>query len=399
MNYEEIMLDADNLYESAILAIKTSKKKYQTKKFAFHIYDNIEKAQKELSNREWTVTQVKPFIISERGHKRKIQGNTPYDRMIMNCFCNKILIPEIEPYLIYDNYASQEDKGTSLCRERFEYFMHRAYREYGNNHFLVMLADLSKFYDNVQHEVAKNKIMPVLHNDEYAEYMLDTILDSFKVNVSYLSDEEYATCMDDKYISLDHLDEKVDIIHPKWMRKSLNIGALPSQPISTYMPSDHFDNYFKNVKGIKPYGRYQDDIFIIDNSKDFLKECIDYFAYACKEDGLYVNYKKTQIHPVDKPFKFLNRIYRMTESGHLDIKLSQDTVYREKRKLKKLHGLYLAGEKDIKSIENQYRSWREEFKKYLTVSQINMLDNTYNDLFIKPFLKGAGNGNTCYQAG
>lgn len=77
----------------------------------------------------------------------------------------------------------------------------------------------------------------------------------------------------------------------------------------------------------------------------------------------------------------------------------QDTVYREKRKLKKLHGLYLAGEKDIKLIENQYRSWREEFKKYLTVSQINMLDNTYNDLFIKPFLKGAGNGNTCYQAG
>lgn len=169
-NYRDIMLNADNLYESAELAIKTAKNKYQTKKFARHIFDNISKAQKELENKTWVIENVPSFIISERGHKRKIQGNTPYDRMIMNCFCNYILIPALEPYLIYDNYASREGKGTSQCRERFEYFLHRAYCEYGNNNFDLLLMDISKFYDNMRHDVTKAKIMPRLHNDSYAEY-------------------------------------------------------------------------------------------------------------------------------------------------------------------------------------------------------------------------------------
>ena len=387
-SYKEIMMNADNLYESALLAIKSSKDKYQTKKFSRHIFEHISLAQKELLNQTWEIENVKPFLISERGHKRKIQGNTPHDRMIMNCFCNKILIPALEPYLIYDNYASREGKGTSQRRERFEYFLHRAFREYGSNDFLVLLLDLSKFYDNMQHRVIKSKIMPKLNDDAYCGYILDTILKSFEVNVSFMTDEQYATCLDDKYISLEHIDDQIDIATPKWMAKSVNIGALPSQTISTFFLTDNIDNYFKTVKGIKPYGRYQDDIFIIDNRKDFLNECLNDFRKKCHEDKLFPNDKKSQIHPVSKPFKFLNRIYRMTETGHLEIHLSQDTVYREKRKLKKLHGLYISGEKEFSLIENQYKSWREQFRKYMTHSQLQTLDSTYNSLFIESFVRG-----------
>lgn len=107
--------------------------------------------------------------------------------------------------------------------------------------------------------------------------------------------------------------------------------------------------------------------------------------------------RNTQVHPVNKPFKFLNRIYCMTETGHLKIHLSQDTVDREKRKLKKLYGLYICGEKEYKLIENQYRSWREQFKKYMTNSQLNSLDNLYDNLFIEKWLKGEDYGETHNQ--
>ena len=390
MNYKEIMLDADNLYESAELAIKTARNKYQTKKFAFHIYDHIKEAQEELESQTWKVEQVRPFIISERGHKRKIQGNTPHDRMIMNCFCNRILIPSLDRYLIYDNYASRDGKGTSQCRERFEHFLHTAYRIYGGNNFYVLTLDISKYYDNMIHDKIKEKILPKLNNDSYAEYMMDTILDSFKVNVSWMSEEEYSNCLNIKYVSLDHLYDIIDIENPKYMHKSVNIGALPSQSISTYFPSEHVDNYFKYVKGIKMYGRFQDDVFIISNNKEFLRECMTEFDIKLSQDGLFMNYKKSQIHPVSRDFKFLNRIYRMTDSGRLIILLSTDTVLREKKKLKKLHELYIEGEKEFKLIENQYRSWRESFRKYMTDSQLNSLDNLYNELFIIPFMKGGG---------
>jgi len=359
---EIVTCDSNNLICAYKKAVKSSKEKQSNKKFSLHHLDEILKAQDELHNRTWKITNVNPFLINERGHKRKIQGNTPYDRMIVHSYIDNSLEPEIRNKLIYDNYASQVSKGTSLARERFENFIHKAYREYGNNEFYVLLIDFAKFYDNVQHEKLKSEIFKSIEYEEFHDYMITQILDSFKVDVSYMDDSEYDNCINEKYSSLEHLNEKNT--GERFMRKSLNIGNQGSQVFSVFYPT-RIDNYCKIVKRAKYYGRYMDDIFILSNNKEWLKDILSNVKEIATDMGLFVHENKTQIFKVSKNFKFLNRIYRLTNSGHLCVKLSNSTYNRERRKLKRFKHLLDEGKIDSKKIENQYLSWIGGNKKYI----------------------------------
>lgn len=384
---EEITCNVNKLYVAAKTVIKKSPNKSETKQFELHMLDYINQAQRELHDRKWYIIQKKPFILRERGHVRRIQGNTPYDRMIIHSYIDNVLTPLLQPYLIYDNYASQKDKGTGLARKRFRKFMHQAYREYSSNNFYILLIDFSKYYDNIRHDYLKEQIFKYIPPDdrEFNEYMINTILDSFKVDVSYMSDEEYENCLNTKYNALDHLYETQT--NDKYMAKSLNIGNQASQLFSVFY-SVPIDNYIKIVKGMHYYGKYMDDIFIISNDKQLLQECLHGIIEIANRIGLFINEKKTKIVKVSKQFKFLNRMYRLTESGHLFEILSPQTIQNEKRKLHKLNHLLADGTISYKKIQNQYHSWIKQNYKHLSKTQLSSLNTLYDKLFINDWRDG-----------
>lgn len=366
MNIEEVTTDPYNLFEASNKVRKSSPNKYLTQQFMNQRLINIKRAQEELHQRCWKITDMLPFIISERGHLRQIKGNIPYDRTIMHSYVDNCLQPYLSKYLIYDNYASQPQKGTSVARDRFKKFLGEAYRYYGTNKFYVLLTDFRKFYDNVQHEILFNEIMRKIPYDEFHEYMIWTILDSFKVDVSWMTDEEYTNCMNDVYIALDHIHEKP--LGQKYMSKSLNIGNLASQLFSVYFPT-RIDTYCKIVKQIRWYGRYMDDISIIHNNKDFLWKTLDELQPICDELGLYINHRKTQLFRVDTEFKYLNRIYSITNTGHIKERIAPNTLYREQRMLKKLKNV----NKPIDLREEQFRSWIGSFKHSMSYWEIERI--------------------------
>lgn len=363
MNSEEITTDANNLYNSSLKVRKSSPNKVTTMRFMQNQITDIGRAQEELHDRIWKIEQMKPFIISERGHIRKIQGNTPYDRMIIHSYIDYCLEPLLSKYMIYDNYASQKGKGTELARHRFREYLSNAYREYGNNKFYVLLIDFRKFYDNVQHQLLFDEIMRKIPYEPFHEYMLWNILDSFKVDVSWMSDEEYANCMNTVYVALDHIADKPQ--GKRYMAKSINIGNQASQLFSIFYPT-RIDNYCKIVKGIKRYGRYMDDIFIIHSDKQFIWRTLDGIRPICDDLGLFLNEKKTQLYRVDNDFKFLNRIYKVTPSGHIIERLAPNTIYREQYKLKKLAEIG-------KPIDEQFNSWIGSFRHDMTKWEIDKI--------------------------
>ena len=390
-NSEKITCDAGNLYRAFLDSRKSSPKKYSTKRMSQHVLDEIKRAQDELHNRTWTIEKLKPFIIYERGHKRKIEGNTPYDRMIIHSFIDNYLFPKIQPFLMYDNYASQAGKGPDMARQRFEDYMHQCYRKYGTNHFFVLIIDFSNFYDNFRHDKLMRSLDPIIHGDDFAIWFIETILKSFEVDVSYMTDEEYAVCLDEKYVALDHIDDPPEMhTGEKFMKKSINIGNQGSQDFSIFLPTP-IDNYIKIVKGIPEAGRYMDDYSVMNISKEYLWKLLDEIRPICKELGLFINEKKTQVYPAWKCVKYLNRRYTMTDTGHLIITLSPSTVTRERRKLKKMKGLMENGEKSYKEIENQYKSWIRKFAARMSKKQIRNMDDLFNDLFVNPFIRGVKN--------
>lgn len=359
MNSEFITTDVNNLYNAAKRVRESSSNKQTTQRFMRDKLHEIARAQEELHNRTWKIEQMRPFLIYERGHKRKIQGNTPYDRMILHSYLDFSLEPELAPFLIYDNYASQVGKGVDLARKRFKNYLGSAYREYGNNQFYMLSIDFKKFYDNVQHQKLYDEIMRHIPYDPFHEYMLWTILDSFKVDVSWMNDDEYEHCMGTVYVALDHVNEELK--GEKYMAKSLNIGNQASQLFSIFYPT-RIDNYFKIVRGMKRYGRYMDDISVIHNDKDLLWQLLDEVYPICEDMGLFINEKKTQIHKVNGEFKYLNRVYKVSESGYIGERLVTDTIKREKRRIKKYNGVG-------KPIDNQYKSWNGSFEPHMTMHQ------------------------------
>lgn len=78
--------------------------------------------------------------------------------------------------------------------EIFEVHLRKYYRLYGNESW-ILFGDFSKFYDNIIHEIAKRELLRLFDDDEFIDWLLTQIFDGFKIDVSYMTDEEYATCM------------------------------------------------------------------------------------------------------------------------------------------------------------------------------------------------------------
>lgn len=190
MNYEEIVCDANNLYRAYKASVKTSKWKETTQKFMMNFLRYIFSIQDDLINRTLQNGPTQEFTLFERGRVRPITSIQIRDRIIRHVLCDEILLPEVKKHIIYDNCASIKGRGISHQRDRFEVHLRKYYRLYGNEGW-ILFGDFSKFYDNIIHEIAKRELLRLFDDDEFIDWLLTQIFDGFKIDVSYMTDEEY----------------------------------------------------------------------------------------------------------------------------------------------------------------------------------------------------------------
>lgn len=318
----------------------------------------------------------KQFVQIERGKARPIKAPTIIDRVAQKALNQAVLLPEVIPRLIYDNGASVKGKGNDFGRRRFEEHVHQHYQQRGDNGGYVMFGDFSKYFDNLRHDVLKSMYRPLIPDDsEYA--MLCAVLDSFRPDVSYMSDEEYAGAMETVYNSLEHIG--YDGGRKKLLNKGCDIGAEISQTSGVFYAHE-MDNYFKLVRGVKWYGRYMDDTYIIG---DTMEEMVEYRKTLKKQAdrlGIFLNERKTRIMRLDRPFVWLKIKYTLTPSGRLVRCIVHDAVVRERKRIKYLARQYRAGIVTREYAEQCYLCWRGSNKKYDSHRSIASLDALYREL-------------------
>ena len=382
MNYEEIVCDANNLYRAYKTSVKSSKWKETTQKFMMNFLRYIFEIQDDIANRTLQNGTMQEFILHERGRIRPITSIQIRDRIIRHVLCDEILIPEVKKHIIYDNCASIKGRGISQQRKRFEIHLHKYYEQYGNDGW-VLFGDFSKFYDNIIHEIAKKEFLKLFDNDEFLEWLLTLIFDSFKIDVSYMTDDAYKTCMSDTFNKLEYRKiPKEQLTGERWMEKSVNIGDQLSQVIGIYYPY-RIDNYVKYVRAQKFYGRYMDDWYIMSPSKDELKNLLANICKIAEEYGIHINKKKTRIVKISGTYKFLQIKYTLTDSGKIIKHINPSRVTTMRRKLKKLAAKIENGEVDYENVENMFRSWMGANYKLLSKSQRKNLIQLYEELFGK----------------
>lgn len=382
MTYEEIICDANNLYKAYRASIKNSKWKETTQKFIMNYLRYIFEIQEDLQNRTLTNGKSEEFSISERGRIRHITSIPIGDRIVRHVLCDEILLPEVQKKLIYDNGASLKGRGISHQRERFEVHLRKYFRKYGNEGY-ILFGDFTKFYDNIIHDIAKKELLKLFDNDKFLDWLLGVIFDGFKVDVSYMTDEEYASCLEQPFNRLEH-DEipKKLLTGEKWMHKSVNIGDQLSQILGIYYPYK-IDNYVKYVRSQKFYGRYMDDWYIMNPSKEELQDLLENIRIIAKERGIHINEKKTRIVKISGTYKFLQVRYTLTQTGKIIKRINPDRVTAMRRKLKKLSVKIQNGEIPYEYGEDMFKSWMGSFYKLLSKQQRKNLISLYEDLMDK----------------
>ena len=238
---------------------KTSKN--VVKNFSKNVNKNLLIVQKNLKSKPAILSSYSQFTIYEP--KERLISVVPFIDRVMHHAIMNVLEPVFEKQFIYHTYACRKGKGS---HKAIKY----AFSKAKNCEFFLKL-DVKKYFDNIDHQILKQKLSRIIKDKECLDLLFD-IIDSFSTE------------------------------------KGLPIGNLTSQFFANLYLSelDHFV-----LEKLKPSGycRYMDDFLLFCNSKTELLKMyskIESFCYEklllnlkpfifgkCKDGIAFLGYKIT----------------------------------------------------------------------------------------------------------
>ena len=296
---KETVLDFNNIYKAVKKSLNSVRWKSSSIKFEDNALANALALIKEVETGTYKISPYVEFTIFEP-KERHIISTRLRDRVFQRSLCDNYLYKEITRSFIYDNYACQIGKGTDFARKRLKVHLLRFYRKYGRDGY-VLKCDIKNYFGSVPHYVAKQAIRKIVR-DDWAYEQVANIIDSYKGDYG------------------------------------IGLGSQVSQLIMLAVLND-LDHILKEKYHCKYYGRYMDDIVILGNSKEKLREVKSFISDYLAERGMALNTKKTQLFKITQPISFLGFDYILTETGKIVMKMNRKTVTREKKRVKKQVGL------------------------------------------------------------
>jgi len=287
---------------------------------------------------------LSPYLVFEvyEPKKRMVMSAAFKDKIVLHSLCDNVLEEKLSKSFIYDNYASQRGKGTHFGLDRTEEFMRRFYRLHGANGW-VLKCDVKKYFYSIRHDLLKAKIRKYIDDTEVL-WLVDLIIDSTE-------------------------------------SPGIPIGNQTSQWFAVLFLND-LDHFIKEKLGIKFYGRYMDDFYLIHEDKDYLKYCRGEIERRVEEIGLSLN-EKTNIFPLKNGIDFLGFHLYLTDTGKVIRKIRRKSKFNARRKLKKFKGLLDGGKIPYTKIRESYQSWRGHAEKGNTYHLVRYMDWLYYSLFNK----------------
>lgn len=140
------------------------------------------------------------------------------------------------------------------------------------------------------------------------------------------------------------------------------------------------DHMIKERLGIKMYGRYMDDFYLIHPDKDYLRYCLEEIKKYLVPLGLELN-QKTAIFPLTQGIDFLGFRTYLTDTGKVVRKVRRESKNRIRRKLKKYRHLLDEGRIDFETILQSYSSWTGHAEHGNSYHLIRKTDDLFFNLF------------------
>lgn len=331
----EAMCSFENLYDAYKKARSGKRDKAACAEFELRTLDNIAKLREELVNKSYKMQKYNTFLVHEP-KERVVMASSFRDRIVQHSLCDNVFQKRILPHFIYDNYASQKGKGTHFGLRRLHKFMYQYYCNHGSEGW-ILKGDISKYFYSIDHDILKRQVQKLIQDKDILN-LCNLIIDSTE-------------------------------------GKGLPIGNQTSQAFALLYLND-LDHLIKDKMGIKYYGRYMDDFYIIMPEKEKLKKILEIVNQEVEKLGLSLN-PKTQIFPLKNGIDFLGFHSYLTESGKIVKKIRRNSKNNAKRRLRKMVDMKKHKKIAPKVILQSYNCWMGHAKHGNTYHLRKMIEDEF----------------------
>ena len=319
--------------------------KQSTQNFELHLFSGTARRRREVLEGRWKPRKCTHFTLRERGKVRPIDAPHITDRQVHKTLCNEVLVPLYNPSMIYDNGASQRDKGLHWHFRRIKDQLHWHFRRWGREG-AVGLIDLKGFFPNAPRWSIYQRHQRLITNPDL-RWLADTVV-------------RYAPSTAPE--------------------RGMPLGVEPSQQEMVAL-SSAVDNWLKCQKGIHCAGHYMDDYYIIMPDVEQLKAVIREMVRRFETMGIRVNKRKCRIIPLTKPFRWCKARFTLTETGKIKVNGSRDGIKRARRKLKLFYREFKAGKRPLKDVEQYMNCQSAYYKNFNDHGRLLRLQRLYHAIF------------------
>lgn len=220
------------VHESLKRRTKDNELRRNAERFLSDFDNNVDKVCDIIRTGNWTISHYRSFTRVEHGKVRKIDWNPSFiDNVIQHALYQTVGVALIKTF-ISDTYSGIKNRGGSYGLKRLKKFL---FTYSFDEPIYVLKIDIHHFYPSIDIEILKALLQRKI-KDKGILKLLFTLIDS----------------------------------HPN----GLPIGNFLSQLLANFYLSE-FDHYIKEQLGFKHYVRYCDDIVVINNSKEKLKDLLE----------------------------------------------------------------------------------------------------------------------------
>lgn len=330
-----IKLEDIATYENLLTSFKavyrnTNKTRNAAVLYRMKMQPNLNKLRDRLLEGSFKLSHIHKFRVYEP-KEREIIASQFEDKIVLDLISKRALKPLISPVVIFDNYASQDGKGTHKALTRLQRHSIRYAKSVNwSNRGWVYAFDITKFF-----------------------YMIDQLI--CKSMVDQLDIDDMIKGLVYQAIEICTPDLNPYTSEPN---KGLCIGFHTSQWLSVYYLNG-MDHFIKEKLRLKYYGRYADDFYIIHENREYLEECVKQISdYLTNKLKLNLN-KKSHLYPFSQGICFLG--YHVTYNPndrqvHTNIRMK--SINKMKRRVKKQ---IVAIQNGTMTLEHAYASLQSWF--------------------------------------
>lgn len=318
MEYKDLC-DFEVLYRAHLTARRRKRKKRATAEYDANALENTENLSAVLVEKTYLPSEFDTFKVYEP-KERVVQAPAYVDKVVLHAIVDNGLYDVITRGFIRDNHASQKGKGEHDALLRLKCSMQAYYRRYETNNGWVLKADVRHFFASIPHDKLKATLK---------ELCVKRNIDADIYNL---------LC-----VYIDNNDE------------GLPLGYQTSQLLAL-LYLDEFDHWVKERRGAEDYGRYMDDFWVISPDKKALQILLHDMREYMAELGLELN-QKTAIFPLKNGLDFLGFHSYLKDNGQVVQKLREDSIKREKAKIKRWRHEYAEGKITKEMIISRWIAW------------------------------------------